>query len=579
MRLAKEALSQKMLEVIAQEFAFSAQASNFKIEFPPDPTMGHLAFACFPLARNLRKAPPQIAKQLASRLLPDAIFARIEAVGPYVNFFFRPDWLAKGLLEAAKQDSFGASEEGKGKRILLEYSSPNTNKPLHLGHGRNNLLGITLARLFVEQGYEVIKANLINDRGIHICKSMLAYQKWGQEQTPEQAGKKGDQLVGDYYVLYDKKLKADPSLEEEARKLLQAWEEGNPQTLALWKKLNQWVYEGFRSTYQRMGVEFDRYYYESETYQGGRKLILEALEKGICQREDNGAVSIDLETDHLGKKILLRGDGTSMYITQDINTTYLKFKDYSPLDACLFVVGNEQDNHFKVLFKVLEHFGFAWANRLEHISYGMITLPEGKMKSREGTVVDLDDLMEEMKNLALLEIDKRGNFNQAPTEIKEATAEAIGQGAIKFFILRSGAAKEIQFNPKESLSFEGQTGPYLQYTHARLSSLLTKAEAKDRQRAQSFTQATSKERIEVQLLLQLAHYADILQLAAKERNPAVLTGWTYELCKLYNKFYYDLPILKAEQEVKLFRLSLTLAVRSVLAKSLRILGIQPLEKM
>lgn len=575
----KDVVADRVADLLASEFGLQdVDRQQFKFEVPPDDKMGHLAFACFPLARIAKKAPPMIARQLAESWGGSPHFKSVTAAGPYLNFHFDPVFLAGELIPACITDkAYGDNVSGVDKTLLLEYSSPNTNKPLHLGHCRNNLLGSVLSNLLKCNGYELIKANLVNDRGVHICKSMLAYSKWGSGETPETAGVKGDKLVGGYYVLYDKKEKENPDVLEEVQEMLRMWEAGDPDTMELWRKLNGWVLDGFRKTYERMDVSFDKYYFESETYKGGRELILSALERGICDREENGAVSIDLEADKLGKKILLRGDGTSMYITQDINTTVTKFSDYD-LDGCLFVVGNEQDNHFRVLFKVLSRFGYEWAEQCEHISYGMITLPEGKMKSREGTVVDLDDLMDEMKNLAMAEIlERSGKSETEVTEELEQTAEAIGQAAIKYFILRTNAAKEISFNPKESLSFDGATGPYLQYTHARICSLLRKAEF-DPDRIDFDNHEWNDD--EIGLLVQLGRFPDTLALSAADRNPAVLCTYIYELCRGYNKFYYEHPILKADSEVVVqARIALTRAMKGVLFKTLQILGITALERM
>jgi arginyl-tRNA synthetase len=552
--------------------------SQFKFETPPDDRLGHIAFACFPLARVMKRSPAIIAQQLRDHWMPSAYFEKVEAEGPYLNFFLHPRYLAAELLpHCIGNDRYGDSEIGAGRTLMLEFSSPNTNKPLHLGHGRNNLLGFVLDRLLKCCGYRVIKANLVNDRGIHICKSMLAYQRWGQDETPGSTGIKGDKLVGRYYVLYDRKEKEDPTLVEDTRQMLRRWEAGDETTLKLWERLNGWVLDGFRQTYERMGVSFDRYYFESETYAGGREIVLEALGKGLCNREENGAVAIDLSSAQLGRKILLRGDGTSMYITQDINTTVTKFRDY-PLDGCLFVVGSEQENHFRVLFAILKRFGFEWAGRCEHISYGMITLPEGRMKSREGTVVDLDDLMDEMKTLALEEIRSRHENEPETAGLDpQTTAEAIGQAAIRFFILRTNALKEITFNPKESLSFDGATGPYLQYTHARICSVLRKAEP---QIESADTLAHRWNSAEIRLMVQMARLPDVIEAAATERNPALLCGYVYDLCRHFNKFYYDCPILKADDLATIkARIELTMAVRGVLQKSLKILGIDPLERM
>ncbi len=576
----KAKVEEIVVEILKTEFQQDqVDVSRFKYEIPPDENMGHLAFACFPLARVLKRAPPLIAGSLAENWKETACFSQVKATGPYLNFFFNPDYLADELVKVCAEDTtYGNNESGSGKSLMVEYSSPNTNKPLHLGHCRNNLLGMVLSNILDKNGYTVIKANLVNDRGVHICKSMLAYQKWGEGATPESTGKKGDKFVGDYYVLYDKKEKENPAILEEVQQMLRDWEAGDPEVLALWETMNGWVLDGFHQTYERMGATFDKFYFESQTYKAGKEIILEALEKGVCYQEENGAVAIDLEKEKLGRKILLRGDGTAMYMTQDINTTVTKFKDYDLDGGSLFVVGNEQDNHFRMLFLILKKFGYEWADLCEHISYGMITLPEGKMKSREGTVVDLDDLIDKMGAMALGEIKERRELpGEAVTDEVRKTAEAIGQAAIKFFILRTNAVKEISFNPKESLSFEGATGPYLQYTHARICSVIRKADSGD----YPFDfKGYAWDKEESGLLVLLARYPDILLQSSVDRNPAVLCSYVYDLCRAYNKFYYDHPILKAENELAVrTRLSLTKAVKGVLNKTLNIFSITALEKM
>ncbi|MDT8445360.1 MAG: arginine--tRNA ligase [bacterium] len=572
----KEQLKPLVTEALSAEFG-DLGPLVFKFETPPDQSMGHLALACFPFAKAAKSAPPKIAANLAASLSAQAALeplAYITAAGPYLNFMLKPAYLAAQLMPQVTQPDFGDASLGRGQRVLLEYSSPNTNKPLHLGHGRNNLLGMALANLLERVGYEVTKANLVNDRGIHICKSMLAYQRWGNGITPESNQQKGDKLVGDFYVLYDQKSKEIEGLDEAASEMLRQWEAGEPEVRKLWAQMNQWVMAGFKETYQRLGCQFDQFYFESETFESGRQIVLDAKEKGLCQVEDNGALSIDLDDLGWGKKILLRGDGTSMYITQDLGTTVQKYQDHQ-FDRSFFVVGNEQDLHFKMLFEVLKRFGYDWAERLEHISYGMITLPEGKMKSREGTVVDLDDLLDGMKELAIEEIKARDNL---AVEQIEATAEAIGQAAVKYYILRAGAAKEIQFNPKESLAFEGATGPYLQYTHARIHSLLSKAvlEAEAQPVLDGAGPWGDGER---EMLVLLARYYEAQVQAATDRNPAVLCSYLFDLAKGFNKYYYETPILRGEAKMLPGRLGLCAAVRAVLAKGLTTLGIEPLDKM
>lgn len=575
----KSIVTDRVIELLKSEFNIDqVDPKQFKFEVPPDDKFGHLAFACFPLARIAKKAPPMIAQALAEKWGKSDGFEKIIATGPYLNFFFSAQYLYENLISKCVDGTgYGKNDSGKGKQVMLEYSSPNTNKPLHLGHGRNNLLGITLSKLLEKSGYDVVKANLVNDRGIHICKSMYAYQTFGNGETPETDHVKGDKLVGNYYVTYANEEKKNPEILEDVQQMLRDWEAGDLAVRELWERMNSWVLSGFKETYNRMGVAFDKFYYESETYKGGRELILDAFEKGICGKEENGAISIDLEKEKLGKKILLRGDGTSMYITQDINTTVTKFSDFN-LDGCLFVVGNEQDNHFRILFKVLEKFGYDWAERCEHISYGMINLPEGKMKSREGTVVDLDNLMDEMKAMAREELEGRYSADQLKENFDvEMTAEAIGQAAIKYYILKATAQKDITFNPKDSLSFDGATGPYLQYTHARISSIFRKGNLDENFQIPSDYDWSEEES---KLLVALSRYPDILATSATDRNPAALCSFVYELCRHFNKFYYEHKILKAEMSSqKETRLHLTRAVKTILKDSLEILGIEALERM
>ena len=576
--LFKSDIEKRVRELLKTEFSQpDADVSAFKFETPPNEAMGHLALACFPLAKIAKRAPGQIAEVLASRWGESRLFQKIAATGPYLNFFFSPAFLAKELLSVCAEDiEYGNSTYGEGKTIMVEYSSPNTNKPLHLGHCRNNLLGTSIVNLLEKAGYRVVKTNLVNDRGIHICKSMYAYRRWGDGETPESAGVKGDKLVGKYYVIYSEKEKENPDILRDVRQMLRDWENGEREVISLWKKMNGWVMDGFRKTYARMGVTFDKFYFESETYQGGKEAVNKALEAGICRREPNGAVSIDLEAEDLGRKILLRGDGTAMYITQDINTTVQKFEDYT-LDGSLFIVGNEQDNHFRLLFTILEKFGYGWAACCEHVSYGMIALPEGKMKSREGMVVDLDDLMDKMKGMALEELEKRYG-DTLPQEIdREDTAEAIGQSAIKYFILKTNAARDICFNPRESLSFDGATGPYLQYTHARICSLLKKAGSGSRTTS---SDSGSWQEEEIRVMVHLLRFPDAIAQSAKNRNPAILCAYIYDVCRSYNNFYCQYPILKTQNpSIREARLLLSQATKNVIAKTLDILGIEPQERM
>ncbi|KAK3606788.1 hypothetical protein CHS0354_018382 [Potamilus streckersoni] len=525
------------------------KADLLKFETPPDPALGHIALSCFSLAKTLRKNPQETASGIADLPYSDDI-AEAKAVGPYVNFFINTEKTARTLFGyLSGNHDYGSGTEGQGKTIMVEFSSPNTNKPLHIGHARNNTLGMTFSNLMEKLGYKVIRANLVNDRGIHICKSMLAYQKWGNAQTPEQADKKGDRFVGDWYVAYSKAEKAEAEtgkkdLENEVREMLIRWENDDPDVRALWKKMNGWVHDGFKTTYDRTGVKFDRYYYESDLYVGGREEVLKALDQGICTKEDNGAVSIDLSDLKLGKKILLRGDGTSIYMTQDVYTAISKHRDY-PLDGSFYVVADEQDNHFRVLFAVLKKFGHEWANRFKAEAMRELRIREERAASRPES-----ELLE--------------------------TAEIISQSAVKYMMLRTTAAKGFMFDIKEALSFDGVTGPYLQYTHARIASILDKAGDGGKYTDNGGHKWNEDEAL---ILLSLCRFPDVIISAAKERNPSVLAGYVYDLCRAFNRYYVASPILKTDDITRAARLNLCRAVKYVIRESLTLMTITPLERM
>ena len=564
--------------IICEKFPSCGDA-EFRFEFPPTSEMGHLALACFPFSRVFKKKPELISAEIVSIDFSNNIQSA-RAIKGYVNFFINPTSLSHSLFNCLdKNQNFGNNEYGAGKRALIEFSSPNTNKPQHLGHARNNMIGFSLGNLFELSGYQVIRVNLVNDRGIHICKSMLAYKMFGGESTPESTNQKGDFFVGDYYVKYFQESTSRPELEKEAQNMLVQWENGDEDTKTLWEKMKKWVMDGFSATYERMGICFDHFYFESDMYMGGKEEVLSALKKGVCQLEENGAVSIDLEDEGLGKKVLLRGDGTSVYITQDIHTSICKIKDFNP-DLSLFVVGNEQENHFSVLFAVLKRFGYEWADNCEHISYGMISLPEGKMKSREGTVVDLDSLLNDVKELAmdqLREREKESIDKRSESELLNA-AEDISQAAIKFMILKSNSKKNIVFDPKESISFEGMTGPYLQYTYARICSLLRKSESEDWLAGYPEDHNWLPE--ESEMLFMIAQLPEKVLAATCQRNPGLITGYAYDLGRLFNKYYYANQIVRhSDINIKKARLALTVAVKHVLRKCLNIIGIKPLERM
>jgi len=476
---------------------------------------------------------------------------------------------------------------------MVEYSSPNTNKPLHLGHVRNNLLGFSVAEILAAAGYDVIKANLVNDRGIHICKSMLAWQKWGDGETPESSGMKGDHLAGKYYVLFDKEykiqievLKAEGQTEDEAKKnapiineaqqMLQQWEAGDAEVKKLWQTMNTWVYTGFAETYKKLGVGFDKFYYESDTYILGKDLIEEGLEKGVFFRKDDNSVWIDLTADGLDEKLVLRSDGTSVYMTQDLGTAQLKYDDFH-MDKSLYVVGNEQDYHFKVLFLILKKLGKEWAQGLFHLSYGMVDLPSGKMKSREGTVVDADDLMAEMEQTAKEQALAKGKIDNFSEDEKLHLYHIIGMGALKYFLLKVDPKKRILFDPNESVELEGHTGPFIQYTHARIRSVLKKAGRTGVVSAKEYKKLNAEER---DLIVSLTQFPEIIEQAADSYSPALIANYVYELAKDFNKFYHENPILQAEDEsAKQFRLQLSAASGKVIHAAMKLLGIEVPERM
>ncbi len=556
-------------------------ASRVIAEVPPKPELGDVAFPMFPWAKALKKAPPAIAQRVAALLAADpAVVALGEAfaAGPYVNLRLSRPAVVAGLLAAAADPEKPLGRPGtlRGQRIMIEFSSPNTNKPLHLGHLRNDVLGESLSRILAAAGAEVRKVCIINDRGVHICKSMLAYAEAGQGRTPEAEGVKSDRFVGDWYVAFHALSKQDPGAEGRAQELLRKWESGDPETVNLWKKMNAWAVAGMKSTYERTGVSFDQYYFESQTYLEGKDEVLKGLEKGLFYRADDGSVWIDLTEEGLDKKVLLRKDGTSLYITQDIGTAISRRRDWR-FDRLVYVVGSEQQYHFKVLFKVLAKLGFDWAANLHHISYGMVNLPEGKMKSREGTVVDADDLIDSLRDLALKEIKEKER--EAAVGDVAAVAERVALGALHYYLLQVSAAKDMLFNPQESLAFNGNTGPYLQYMGARISSMLRKeagsAAEKGRVRPELLTGEA-----EWALVKTLAAYAETVAGTAEKLDPSLLAAYLYELSKSFSRFYHDCPILNAEDpDLGASRLALSRAVLGVLRDALGLICIPFLETM
>lgn len=541
------------------------------LEFPEKPGFGDLAFPCFTLAKEQKGNPMNIAQELAAKLKPNAWVQKIEAKGPYVNFFLNPAALGSSVLAEVQKRAvrYGSRPTADPKRIVIEYSCPNTNKPLHLGHLRNIFLGKSVANLLTAQGHTVIHVNLNNDRGIHISKSMLAYQKWGKNADPD---KKSDHFVGDWYVRFAQEAKANPALEEEAQQMLQDWEAGDKTVRALWAKMNQWALNGFAETYRKLGVQFDKVYNESAFYDKAKPLVEDGIKRKVFERTDDGSVMALLEP-QLPNKVVLRADGTSIYITQDMFLAKLKSQDFN-FDISINVVGSEQNLHFQQLYKILELLGFPWAKDCYHLSYGMVNLPSGRMKSREGTVVDADDIMAEVEQLCATEIQKRHERLDAKT--LEKRAEQIGFGALRFFILKHDPAKDMVYNPEESIALEGETGPYVQYAAARIASVLRKhGEALPEQFDASLLTAPE----ERTLLKQIAQFPETVAAAARQYKPSLLAHFLLELAQSFSAFYHLHPVLQAEPKLRDARLHLCNAVRQVLVNGLGLLDIQVPEEM
>ncbi|MBD5238518.1 MAG: arginine--tRNA ligase [Bacteroidales bacterium] len=557
---------------------------------------GNLTVVTFPWVKAARKSPEQVGTEIGNWLVDnEPAVNRFNVIKGFLNIVIEPTYWNAVLRHVAETPDYGlVAPTDESPLVMVEYSSPNTNKPLHLGHVRNNLLGFSLAQILEACGNKVVKTNIVNDRGIHICKSMLAWQKWGNGATPESTGKKGDHLIGDFYVLFDKHYKeelnalkeqglsdeeaaAQSPLMAEAREMLRRWEQGDPEVRALWEMMNGWVYAGFDETYKRMGVGFDKIYYESQTYLEGKEKVMEGLEKGIMYRKDDGSVWADLTADGLDHKLLLRADGTSVYMTQDIGTAKLRYQDY-PISKMIYVVGNEQNYHFQVLSLLLDKLGFEWGKDLVHFSYGMVELPNGKMKSREGTVVDADDLMDAMVADARKVSDELGKLDGLSNEEAAQVAETVGLGALKYFLLKVDPRKNITFNPAESIDFNGNTGPFIQYTYARIRSVLRKA-AEAGMTIGDYSTAIPGER-EITLIQRLADFPAVVQEAGRTYSPALIANYVYDLVKEYNQFYHDCSILKEEDPaVRSLRLQLCETVASVVRTALNLLGIGVVERM
>jgi arginyl-tRNA synthetase len=554
---------------------------------------GQITVVTFPFIRFSKTSPEQTGQEIGEYLKKHIReIIDFNVIKGFLNLCAADDYWVSQLYNQVNKKDYGQFA-ANGKKVMVEYSSPNTNKPLHLGHVRNNLLGYSVAEILKAYGYEVIKANLVNDRGIHICKSMLAWQLFGESETPESSGLKGDHLVGKYYVVFDREYKkqiqelvSEGQSEDEAKKnaplinqaqaMLLKWEAGDNETLDLWRKMNGWVYAGFEETYKKMGVDFDKYYYESNTYILGKDTIQEGLDKGVFFKKPDGSVWIDLTEDGLDEKLVLRADGTSVYITQDLGTAELKHDDFD-MNESIYVVGNEQDYHFKVLFLILAKLGKSWAKGLHHLSYGMVDLPSGKMKSREGTVVDADELIDEMVETARQRTEELGKVDGFSEDEKNELYRMIGLGALKYFLLKVEPKKRLLFDPNESIDFQGNTGPFIQYTHARINSVLNKASYHSSATG-NYTLPLSA--VERDLLVVLNKYPEIVEAAARDYSPALIANFVFELAKLYNKFYHEEPILKAEiEQAKNFRLEISAATAQVIKKGMSLLGIQVPERM
>ncbi len=561
---------QKIKELIKEHI----KTDEIPIEIPPNAEMGDYAVPCFVFSKLLRKNPVEISKELSKILQPAGSIERIESKGPYLNFFLKKENIASSAItEILKQkDDFGKQKKAN-KTIVIEYVGPNTNKPLHLGHARNMVLGYTLSKLLEAAGNKVITVNINNDRGVHICKSMLAYKKWGKGDSPEKSKSKSDFFVGKYYVLFAQKAKENPKLEEEALEMINKWEKGDKETAQLWKKMNKWALDGFKETYKKFNVKFDKEYFESKTYEKGKELVLEGLKKGLFEKDEKGAIIVDLTNEGFDKKVLLRQDGTSVYITQDMYLAKQRYDDFR-FDKMLYVVATEQNYHFQVLFKVLKLLGFSFADKLYHFAYGMVNLTTGKMKSREGTVVDADTLLEEIETLAKEETRKR-HKNLSEKEL-EKRAKQLGMAAIRFYLLKYEPAKDILFDPKESLSFEGETGPYVQYAHARICSILKKYKKPAPKKA-DFSLLNEKE--EQKLVTLLSQYPETVKQSAENCKPHIVARYLLDLSQSFNEFYHSCPILQADENIRDARLILIIAVKQVLKNGLNLLGIEAPEGM
>lgn len=591
-------LQTAIIAAIKELYGADVNASQITLQKTKKEFKGHYTLVTFPLLKISKKNPEQTAQEIGVYLAEKSpVIAEYNVIKGFLNLSISSEVWVNLLENINIQPDFGFIPVAEDAPLfMVEYSSPNTNKPLHLGHIRNNLLGHSLSEVLKANGKRVVKTNIVNDRGIHICKSMLAWQKWGNEETPQTSGKKGDHLIGEYYVLFDKKYKAElaelqaiglskeqaeekSELMQEAREMLRQWEANDAQTVNLWKMMNGWVYTGFDETYDKLGVSFDKIYYESQTYLAGKDEVLRGVDEGIFSRREDDSVWADLTNEGLDEKILLRSDGTSVYMTQDIGTAKLRFDDY-PIDTMIYVVGNEQNYHFQVLSILLDKLGFEFGKGLIHFSYGMVELPEGKMKSREGTVVDADDLMQEMIATARETSEELGKLDGISAEEANDIATMIGLGALKYFILKVDPKKNMTFNPKESIDFNGNTGPFIQYTHARIKSVLRKSEEQGISVPESLESGITLSEKEESLVQMLAEFPEVVKQAGSEYNVSIIGNYVYDLAKEYNQFYHDFSILKEENpSARDFRLILSKNVASTIKKGMMLFGIDVPERM
>ncbi len=581
-------------EAVKALYGMDANEKMLQLQKTRSEFEGNLTLVVFPFVKAAKKSPEQTAQEIGEYLQQNcSAVEKFNVVKGFLNLSVGDGAWTELLSAIDKDDNFGMKKATEDSPlVMIEYSSPNTNKPLHLGHVRNNLLGWSLAQIMEANGNKVVKTNIVNDRGIHICKSMLAWLKWGNGETPETSGKKGDHLIGDYYVAFDKhyrdeikelvaqgmdeeKAKQEAPLIKEAHEMLVKWEQNDPEVRALWEKMNSWVYAGFDETYQKMGVSFDKIYYESQTYLKGKAKVEEGLAKGLFERHEDNSVWADLTNEGLDQKLLLRSDGTSVYMTQDIGTAEMRFQDF-PIDKMIYVVGNEQNYHFQVLSILLDRLGFKWGKELTHFSYGMVELPNGKMKSREGTVVDADDLMQLMVEDAYKTSMELGKFDDMTEEERREIARIVGMGALKYFILKVDARKNMLFNPEESIDFNGNTGPFIQYTYARIRSILRKA-GNDIQSSTFNIQLNEKE---VELIQKMNEFGAAVEQAGKDYSPSGIANYCYELTKVFNQFYHDYSILnEPDEQKKLFRLVLAKNVAKIIKNAMSLLGIEVPERM